>query len=310
MTESADYHIKPINQLLYLIAVIIGFVLIANLLAIAIIVLVYGKAVFYQLGNISPTSPQPIIDAVKITLALGTTIGMFLAPAIYFARYIMYDVDEYIKPDTGFNRLLLPLVFGIMLFSFPVMEMLVNINQQMVLPDFLKGVERWMRESEEETGRMIQSVLQLDSVGHFIISMLIVAVLPAIGEEFMFRGCLQTIFRQWTGNTHAAVWITAVIFSALHMQFFGFLPRLMLGALFGYMAAYSGSIWPGVFAHFINNGAAVIATYLYQNKKSNIDPNSDHIFNYPLYIISFIIILFLFWIFKNVASGKRNIPEY
>ncbi|GAA4929123.1 CPBP family intramembrane glutamic endopeptidase [Mucilaginibacter defluvii] len=310
MTESADYHIKPIKQLLYLILVFFAFTLLANLVSLAWVAILYGKNITNQMQVVSKGSPQEVLNALKIVLALGTTIGMFLAPALYFSRFIVYNVDDYIKPTVKFSPLLLPLVLAIMLFSFPVMEMLININAKLALPEFLKGVERWMRQSENDTNRMIEAVLQTDTVGHFIISILIVAILPAIGEEFMFRGCLQTIFGQWTGNKHAAIWITAFIFSAMHLQFFGFLPRLMLGALFGYMAAYSGSIWPGVLAHFINNGAAVVATYLYQNKKTNIDPNSDHIFNYPLYIISFIIILFLFWIFKNVASGKRNIPEY
>ncbi|MCC8410518.1 CPBP family intramembrane metalloprotease [Mucilaginibacter sp. UR6-1] len=310
MTESADYHIKPIKQLLYLILVFLAFTLLANLLWLALVAILYGKNITDQLQGVSKGSPQEVINALKFFLALGTTIGMFLAPALYFSRFIVYNVDDYIKPTTKFSNLLLPLVFAIMIASLPVMEMLININAKLVLPEFLKGVERWMRQSEDETSRMVEAVLQTDTIAHLIVSMLIVAVLPAIGEEFMFRGCLQTIFGQWTGNKHAAIWITAFIFSAMHLQFFGFLPRLMLGALFGYMAAYSGSIWPGVWAHFLNNGAAVIATYLYQNKKSSIDPNSDHIFNYSTYIISFIIILFLFRIFKNVASGKRTIPEY
>ncbi|MBE9586572.1 CPBP family intramembrane metalloprotease [Mucilaginibacter sp. JRF] len=310
MTEHPDYHIKPIRQLLYLILVTTAFTVLANLISLALIALIYGKDTISQLQGVGLGSPQEVIDSLKIALAIGTTTGMFLAPAWFFSRYIVYDVDEYIKPNTNYNNLLILIVIGIMAASLPVMEMLININEKLVLPEFLKGVERWMRESEDDTNRMIEAVVQTDTTGHLIISMLIVALLPAIGEEFMFRGCLQTIVGQWTGNKHAAVWITAILFSAMHMQFFGFLPRLALGVIFGYMAAYSGSIWPGVIGHFINNGLAVISVYLYQNKKIDIDPNNNHIFNYPVYIISFIIILFLLWLFKNVASGKRSIPEY
>jgi membrane protease YdiL (CAAX protease family) len=125
----------------------------------------------------------------------------------------------------------------------------------------------------------------------------------------MFRGCLQTIFLQWTGNIHAAVWITAILFSAFHMEFFGFLPRLMLGVLFGYFVAWSGSVWTGVWAHFINNGTAVIGTYLFQHKLIKINPDDQHLFSYAGYIISLLIILFLLFIYRNVAFNKQKIQE-
>ena len=124
----------------------------------------------------------------------------------------------------------------------------------------------------------------------------------------MFRGCLQTILLKWMRNKHTAIWITAILFSAFHMEFFGFLPRLLLGALFGYFVAWSGSIWPSVWGHFVNNGTAVIVTYLSQHKLINIDPDDQHIFSYVGYVISFIITLLLLFAYRYI-SAKRQILD-
>jgi membrane protease YdiL (CAAX protease family) len=125
----------------------------------------------------------------------------------------------------------------------------------------------------------------------------------------MFRGVLQTTMQRWTKNTHAAIWVTAVLFSAFHMEFYGFLPRMFLGALFGYFVAWSGSIWPAIWGHFLNNGSAVIVTYLYQQKKINLNPDDQHVFNYAGYIFSFIIIIVLLLVYKKIATGLKTSPE-
>ncbi|RYZ99582.1 MAG: CPBP family intramembrane metalloprotease [Sphingobacteriaceae bacterium] len=178
------------------------------------------------------------------------------------------------------------------------------------MPVFLKFVQEWMEKSEKSAEIMVTAMLKMNSVGDLIKNVLLIGLATAVVEEFLFRGCLQTIFIRWTKNTHAAIWITAILFSAFHMQFFGFLPRVMLGVLFGYMVAYSGSIWPAMWGHFINNSFAVIATYLYQHKTIKIDPESQHVFNYTVYIISLIILLFLLWIYRYIALSKKQTPHY
>jgi hypothetical protein len=91
------------------------------------------------------------------------------------------------------------------------------------------------------------------------------------------------------------------------MEFFTFLPRVFLGALFGYFVAYSGSIWTGVWGHFLNNGSAVVITYLYQRKTITLDPDDQHVFNYPVYAFSLIIVLFLLFIYRNISMNKKPV---
>jgi len=196
-----------------------------------------------------------------------------------------------------------------MFTSTPLIELLSNINQKAVLPDFLSSLQKRIRDSEDAAQKLTAVMLQMKTIWAMIIDVLVIGLLTAIAEEFMFRGCIQTIFTQWTKNKHAAIWLTAILFSAFHMQFFGFLPRLMLGALFGYLVAWSGSIWPSVWAHFINNGTAVIVTYLYQHKKINVNPDDQHIFNYTGYLFSLIIVLFLLLSYRNIATGKKQVQN-
>jgi membrane protease YdiL (CAAX protease family) len=89
-----------------------------------------------------------------------------------------------------------------------------------------------------------------------------IAVLPAVGEELLFRGVIQKLFSKITRSHHWGIWISAILFSALHLQFYGFIPRLLLGAMFGYLLVWSGSLWLPILAHFINNAAAVTALFM------------------------------------------------
>jgi uncharacterized protein len=180
----------------------------------------------------------------------------------------------------------------------------------MKLPHFLKWLEDWMKDSENSAQKITAAMLQMTTIWDMVRVLLLIGLLTAIGEELMFRGVLQTIFFRWTKNVHAAVWITAIIFSAIHLEFYGFLPRVLLGALFGYFVAWSGSIWPAVWGHFLNNATDVVLTYLAQHKVIKDIPDDQHIFNYIGYTIGIAIMLLLMFIYRKVAIEKKQIPVY
>lgn len=303
MEYKASNQIHPAMQFLIFIGIFVIILIIGNLIGAGIVLALYGLKTLMALASLNVSIPN-FIPAIWIMQLTGTTFPIFAAP-VFFAFIIVRDTDEYIKPSFNFPWILLLMVLAIMFISNPVIEFLSNLNQKMVLPHFLK----WMRDSEDNAQKLTEAMLQMKTIWDLIIDVLLIGLLTAIVEEFMFRGCLQTIFIQWTKNTHAAVWITAILFSAFHMEFFGFLPRLMLGVLFGYFVAWSGSVWTGVWAHFINNGTAVIGTYLFQHKLIKINPDDQHLFSYAGYIISLLIILFLLFIYRNVAFNKQQIQE-
>lgn len=303
MEYKAINQIHPAMQFLIFIGIFVIILIIGNLIGAGIVLALYGLKTLMALASLNISTPN-FIPAIWILQLTGTTFPIFAAP-VFFAFIIVKDTDEYIKPSFNFPWVLLLMILAIMFISNPVIEFLSNLNQKMVLPHFLK----WMRDSEDNAQKLTEAMLQMKTIWDLIIDILLIGLLTAVVEEFMFRGCLQTIFLQWTGNIHAAVWITAILFSAFHMEFFGFLPRLMLGVLFGYFVAWSGSVWTGVWAHFINNGTAVIGTYLFQHKLIKINPDDQHLFSYAGYIISLLIILFLLFIYRNVAFNKQKIQE-
>jgi membrane protease YdiL (CAAX protease family) len=148
----------------------------------------------------------------------------------------------------------------------PFLHWSALINEMMHLPEWLNSVENWMKSSEQNAKEITDAFLSDTSASGLIINLIMIALLPALGEEFLFRGVLQKLLHQWFKNVHWAVIVSAVIFSAMHFQFYGFLPRTILGVLFGYLFVITKSLWIPITAHFINNGAAVVAAYLFQQQ--------------------------------------------
>jgi len=302
--EQPYKQIHPALQLLIFIGVFMLVLFIGNLIGAGIAIAVYGLKAVMDIGQLNLTSPHAT-NVLWILQIAGTTFPIFAAPVL-FAYVIVKEPRDYIKPTFRFPWGLLLLIFAIMFISNPAIEFLSNLNQKMVLPPWLK----WMRESEDNAQKVMEIMLQMKTIWQVIADVLVVGLLTAIVEEFMFRGVIQTIFVRWTKNTHVAIWVTAILFSAFHVEFFGFLPRLLLGVLFGYFVAWSGSIWPAVWAHFLNNGAAVVATYLFEHKVIKVNPDDQHLFSTAGYLFSFLIMLLLLFIYRKIAIEKKQIPEY
>ncbi|MBL4677188.1 MAG: CPBP family intramembrane metalloprotease, partial [Mucilaginibacter sp.] len=304
MTKSAVYQTSPPRQFLYFVVIFAGVYVVFNVLGILATGLIYGFGLIMDIARLDFSNPDSV-PALYLLQIVTTTVPLFVAPVL-FAAWVMRKSDEYLKANWRFSPILLIVTFFIMLISSPLIELLSNINQQMILPSGLKGLENWMKQSEESARRVTMAILNMNNAWDCFKNVFLVGFLTAVAEEFLFRGGMQTILAKWTKNQHAAIWITAAIFSAFHLEFYGFLPRLLLGALFGYFVAYSGSIWPAVWGHFLNNGSIVIVTYLYQNKHIKFDPESQHLFTWWQYIFSLIIIIILLLVYKNVAEGKKN----
>lgn len=155
-------------------------------------------------------------------------------------------------PTWGMVGLAAALVVGMS----PVLDLTYRLNEWALVPG--SALHAWAGALEAQAMAMTKTILDLDNGPGLVAVLVSVAVLPALCEEWLFRGTLQPILARGTGNLHVAIWVSAALFSAIHMQFFGFIPRLLLGALFGYLVAYSGSIWPAVVGHFVNNAGVVI----------------------------------------------------
>ncbi len=291
--------IHPSLQFLILIGLVVGTIIIGTFISVAIIYSSFGKDILNDVVALKISSVKTQ-NALWILQLISTTLPLLLSP-IFFAYIIVREPDDYLKTTFHFPWLHIVVVFLTMMLSAPLMEYVGNLNQHMNLP-------KWMIDNEDSIKKASDSMMDMKTIGSLFFNLIFIGLVTAVAEEFLFRGCLQTIFIRWMKNPHVAIWITAILFSAFHMEFLGFLPRLMLGLFFGYFTWWSGSIWPSVWAHFVNNGTVVVITYLFQHKLIHTNPDDQQVFSYGGYVISLIITLFLLFIYRYISS-KRQIAD-
>ena len=210
---------------------------------------------------------------LKFTGAEATSVGaelavQFISSIITFvlggglAGYLIFDdLKEELKLSSfgkGKNYL-----YGIiaLVALLPIVGVLNEWNQAISLPDFLAPLEAWMREAENTATELQERFLSGTSYLDLIVNIVVMAITPAICEELLFRGVIQSQLEKWFKNAHVAVWVAAIIFSAIHFQFYGFFPRMVLGAALGYLLVYGKSLWLPIIAHALNNSMAVVGAW-------------------------------------------------
>lgn len=186
---------------------------------------------------------------------------------------------------------------------------LMELNQQLDLPAAFDGLEKAMRAAEDQAAEATSAFLKMDSFGEFIGNLIVVAMLAALGEELLFRGALQPTLQRWFNNNHhVAIWVAAALFSFIHFQFYGFLPRMVLGAVFGYLYYWSGNILYPIVAHFLNNGLAVIAVYALGISPDAVNETDSAI---PWYfsVLSIVVMIFLLRIFQQYNRAATSLAQ-
>ncbi len=192
------------------------------------------------------------------------SICVFVFPAMSYA--FLFKPDN--KPFWRWEKLpagSMILATGLcVLFLIPFINFVAWANSGIHFPETLSELETVLRKMGDEANRIIKMLILTNSKSDLLQNMFVLALVPAVSEELLFRGTLQKILGERL-NVHLAVWITAVLFSAFHMEFFGFVPRVLLGALLGYLFVWSGSLYLSMVAHFVNNAFIVFAGYLMSN---------------------------------------------
>ena len=186
------------------------------------------------------------------------TLATFLLPALAGAYLWSERPMQWLHLDKGLAWQEALAAVVIMLLALPGINLLSAWNQQMSLPECMSGIEQWMRMQEDAAAQLTEQFLRVDTIGGLLVNIGLMALLPALAEELTFRGVVQGMF---TRNKHVAIWAAAAIFSFVHFQFYGFLPRMLLGAMFGYMLWWTGSLWAPMLMHFVNNCAAVVVAF-------------------------------------------------
>jgi membrane protease YdiL (CAAX protease family) len=244
---------------------------------------------------------------IYIMQSVGS-FGVFLVPALLFSYCATKDWFSYSKSDKIFPLSWVSYVLPLSLFILPVIACLGYFNEQIVFPNFLHNIETWMREMEKANAMLAKTLTHDSTLPVLFTNIVIMALFPALFEEFLFRGTLQPFFTKWFANKHVAIIVTAFIFSAIHFQFFGFIPRFLLGIYLGYLFVWGKSLWLPIVAHFLHNALSIIGDYSAQHRNidlDTIDPTQIQAF-YPVALFSAIcvgLLIYLMW-----KKTKINYP--
>ncbi|HNW97488.1 MAG TPA: CPBP family intramembrane metalloprotease [Bacteroidales bacterium] len=227
----------------------------------------WGSNIMGNLASIDAADSSSI--ALQKYFQIVSQFGMFIFPVLLFAFLDGGNISSYLKINIKPSLRILILSGCCILLALPFINFLSEINMKMKLPESFAGIEQWMRESEDKAGQVTVMFLNVSTIWGFLINLFMIGIIPAVGEEFLFRGVVQPLFFKWTKNIHVAVIISAFLFSAIHFQFYGFIPRFLMGVLLGYSFVWTGSLWVPIFIHFVNNSAAVIVSYLVNNQSAS-----------------------------------------
>lgn len=231
------------------------------------------------LGRLLPDGGDPVLT-LHIVQNLSA-VGSFLLPAWLFARWITHRSTHGAAPRQAAYlgcRPTRPVAYALALAAFlcliPWTNALTAWNAHALSAWQDSGIGLFFRQMSEQNEQLLALFLDKTGLVDLCLNLFTLALMPAVCEEFFFRGCLQTFLTRHSGRQHLSVWTGAFIFSLLHLDPIGFLPRLFLGALLGYVFAASRSLYPGILLHFINNATVVAAYYLYGNGYLTHHPES------------------------------------
>ena len=242
---------KPSQNFSILIGLyIIGYVF-ANVIGLVCYMTIGHKA-FYQIGNLDFTDHN-ILMATYVGQVLGSLVT-FILPALIFTMFVTREKLEYLRFNHGSKFILFILAAILMVCANPLIDFMADLNSKIPFPSGIK----WLEQAAEKEQ---QAFLANQGWTRFLANVFMIGLLAAFCEELFFRAVLQKIMIKWTNSIHWGVWITAIIFSAVHLEFYGFIPRVFMGVYLGYLFVWTRSIWVPMLAHFINNSFVVIMMF-------------------------------------------------
>lgn len=300
MPEPNSKNISYPSQLAIFLGLTGGGLIIGSLASFAVWTMMTGEPFPVKTEDML----QPKYYQVNMVLQAVSTFLIFFVPAHFFALIC------YRKPLTylGFNYRLsakqVMLAIGILILTFPLSAALAELNKMIPLTDYWENkFKAW------ELAREVQekALININSFSRFIISLIVIALLPAIFEETFFRGGMQNMFTRWFKGPWPAIILTSIIFSIIHLSFYGFLVRFALGIVLGFIFYYSRSLWLTILFHFLFNGVQVTALYIMTMngvKNKNIEEN------FPLWggVLALGFLLYLFKLYKR--SSELKLSQY
>ena len=294
-----QYHRKldPPVEFLILIGIWIGCFVVGSAAVLPIWIGMTGKSVFTMEKDMFNPA---YVNALKVIQVVSTII-IFFVPAVITARIASKKPFQRLGLDPGvkINRAIAAIL--ILFCALPLVGFLAEVNKAIPITAGLKKVFDNM---ESQYAEQVKLMATFKTPLDYIIALFIIALMPAIVEELFFRGAMQNIFMRWFKNPLLVIFITAFIFSAIHFSWYGFIPRLALGMILGYIFYYTGNLWYSISAHFFNNALMVTILYWQYTKDKKIDMEVGDSAPWWAGAISAALVIGLFLLLKKMSATK------
>ena len=285
-------------QILIFLALIVGCMVVASVLGVVV------ASIFYGFGI--PANALDQAAYYRILQSFGS-VGTFMLPPLFFSYLSERKWFSYNRMNRAPGYTMSNIVIVMSLVLLPIVWILADWNEGWKLPEALAGLDEWMRRMDEQNSELVKLMSRDSRIGILLINIFVMAMLPAVGEELMFRGTIQPFLQKWTKGPHWAIWITAFIFSAIHFQISGFIPRMLIGAYLGYLCYWSGSLWLPILAHFMHNSMSILSDFIMSRRgfdMDNLNYTDIHGWKYILGVAIILAIGGIYLLWKN-----RRIPE-
>lgn len=264
--------LSPVGKLFVFMGILLLSMGLLMLAGFASVQWIFGVNVISNQGYLDNFNNPDVIPILKY-LQVVSAFALMIIPAVLAGILFYSPYKTYLHLSSVPKTISIVCVALAILCATPMINFFLSANQQMQLPQWMHSFEEIIKQYEQKAAELTDVFLTMNNTSDLMINLLIVALLPAIGEELLFRGVFQSLFSDLFKSKHMPVIFTALLFSAIHMQFYGFVPRFLLGLYFGYLLLWSGSLWLPITAHFVNNGAAVL--FAWYSQKNNLPVNPD-----------------------------------
>ena len=299
------------NPIISLIVILLlafsGFQAIGPIIGILLTLPFFDFDIMQAINVLSdPVGHEEAKTPIFIIQGLASVLGFIVIPLIYMRFVVKKPLHIFFNSLSLRSFPVFLLTFIVLAFMF-LNTIFIEWNENFKFPESMSGLENSLRSLEEALKTQTEFLTAFSGFGQFFLAFLVIAVIPAIGEELLFRGFVQNLLKSITGNIHIAIWVAGFLFSAFHLQFYGLVPRMLLGVLFGYLYYWSGSLSTAMVAHFINNGFTIIMMYLYQQNITDLDVETEESLPTAFLLILFVLFLGLTYFYRNFFLKHKTV---
>ena len=297
--------LHPGLQLLLLVGLLVAGLSVGSFLALMVAAPLLG----FTAAEVGPVTANPTVHPGAWGLLMayeGLALAGLGAGAAVLPRLLGVRWADYFAPRRPARLSQVLGAAALIICIVPLMSAVVAWNAGVHFPAALHDFEAWAKAKEDQATVLTQYLTRFPTIGRLLVGLLVVAVVPAVAEELTFRGVIQRNLVQWFGSRHAGVWLAAAIFSAIHVQFFGFVPRFLLGLVLGYLYEWSGNIAVPMAAHFIQNALQLVLVYMAQHGLLGwgFDPDSNEALPWLWVLVSGVATAALLWVVSRNGISK------